>query len=91
MHGKSTYGEFISSEEKIATNILADRLAMLEGYGFLTKSVGEDKKSKFVYGMTEKGIELVPVIMELSIWGSKFNPPGNPGLLRELRNDKEGT
>jgi DNA-binding HxlR family transcriptional regulator len=34
---KSTYGEFLSSDEKIATNILADRLSMLEAYGFVTK------------------------------------------------------
>jgi DNA-binding HxlR family transcriptional regulator len=91
LYGKSTYGEFLSSEEKMATNILADRLSMLEGYGFLKKQVGADKKSKFVYSMTERCIELVPVIMELTIWGSKFNPPGNPNLLKQLMNDKVGT
>jgi DNA-binding HxlR family transcriptional regulator len=88
---KSTYGEFLSSKEKIATNILADRLAMLESNGFLDKKVGEDKKTKFVYSMTEKGIELIPVIMELIIWGSKFNPPGDADLLKKLEKDKVGT
>jgi DNA-binding HxlR family transcriptional regulator len=91
LHEKSTYGEFSSSQEKIATNILADRLSMLEGNGFLSKQVGEDKKSKFVYRITEKGIELVPVIMELALWGSKYNPPGDLNLLKELKNDKAGT
>jgi DNA-binding HxlR family transcriptional regulator len=91
MSGKTTYGEFLGSEEKIATNILADRLSMLEKYGFVNKQVAHDKKSKFVYSMTEKGIELVPVIMELSIWGSKYNPPGNVKLLQDLEQDKEGT
>jgi DNA-binding HxlR family transcriptional regulator len=91
LHGKSTYGEFSSSQEKIATNILADRLSMLEGHEFLSKQVGEDKKSKFVYRITEKGIELVPVIMELTLWGSKYNPPGDLNLLKELKNDKAGT
>lgn len=91
LHGKSTYGEFLSSGEKMATNILADRLSMLESNGFLNKRVGEDKKTKFVYSMTEKGIELIPVIMELAIWGSKFNPPGDVDLLKSLEKDKVGT
>ena len=89
--GKSTYGEFLSSKEKMATNILADRLSMLESNGFLNKQIGEDKKSKFVYTMTEKGIELIPLIMELTIWGSKFNPPGNASLVKELKKNKTGT
>ncbi|HEY0177760.1 MAG TPA: winged helix-turn-helix transcriptional regulator, partial [Pedobacter sp.] len=63
----------------------------LEQYGFLHKQVAADKKSKFVYSMTEKGIELVPVIMELTIWGSKYNPPGNRELIKALQADKEGT
>ncbi|GAB4045751.1 winged helix-turn-helix transcriptional regulator [Spirosoma litoris] len=92
LNGKSTYGEFLSSEEQIATNILADRLSMLETNGFVTKQVAPDKKSKFVYRLTEKGISLVPVIMEIGLWGSLYNPPGlNPQLLQALQQDKEGT
>jgi DNA-binding HxlR family transcriptional regulator len=90
--GKSTYGDFAASAEKIATNILADRLSMLESNGFVTKVVAPDKKSKFVYSLTEKGIALVPIIMEMALWGTKFNPPGmNPELLASLQQDKEGT
>lgn len=91
LYNKSTYGDFLSSEEKIATNILADRLSTLEHYGFITKKVSSEKKNKFLFSMTEKGIELVPVIMELSIWGSKYNPPGDKDLLQALREDKAGT
>ena len=92
LENKSTYGEFLSSKEKIATNILADRLSMLETYGFVTKQVAADKKSKFVYRLTEKGISLVPVILEIGLWGSTFNPPGmNPVLLEALQRDREGT
>ncbi len=40
---KSTYGEFLNSDEKIATNILAVRLTMLYSYGFRTKLVAPDK------------------------------------------------
>jgi DNA-binding HxlR family transcriptional regulator len=90
--GKSTYGEFAASDEKIATNILADRLSMLEANGFVTKLVAPYKKSKFIYRLTEKGIALVPVVIEIGLWGTKYNPPGmNPQLLAALQQDKEGT
>ncbi|GAB3796551.1 helix-turn-helix domain-containing protein [Spirosoma humi] len=89
---KATYGEFMNSAEKIATNILADRLNMLETYGFVTKQVAPDKKSKFLYSPTEKSIALVPVILEIGLWGSKFNPPGlDQSLMNALQTDKEGT
>lgn len=92
LNNKSTYGEFLNSEEQIATNILADRLSMLETNGFVTKQVAADKRSKFIYRLTEKGISLVPVILEIGLWGSTYNPPGlNPNLLQALQQDKEGT
>ncbi|MBD1386704.1 helix-turn-helix transcriptional regulator [Mucilaginibacter rigui] len=88
---KSTYGDFIASEEKIATNILADRLKLLEENGFIKSTVSAEKKNKFIYNLTEKGIDLIPVIMELMVWGSKYNPPGANNLIQELNKDKEGT
>jgi len=93
LEGKSTYGDFLNSKEKIATNILADRLSMLENNGFVTKQVAEDKKSKFTYTLTEKGISLVPVVLEIGLWGSQFNyPTGLTGeLINELKKDREGT
>jgi DNA-binding HxlR family transcriptional regulator len=91
IYGKSTYGEFIQSEEKIATNILADRLALLEQNGFITRRVSTIKKNKVIYGMTEKSVDLVPIIMEYNIWGAKYNPSGDPALLEELSKDKEHT
>jgi DNA-binding HxlR family transcriptional regulator len=91
-NGKTSYGEFLQSSEKIATNILADRLVVLHSQGLIDKKVAGDKKSKFLYLMTEKGIGLIPTIMELTIWGAKFNPyGGNKALLKELKKDKEAT
>jgi DNA-binding HxlR family transcriptional regulator len=52
--GKSTYGQFPQSAEKMATSILADRLAGLEAQGIVSKAVAADKKSKFNYRLTEK-------------------------------------
>jgi DNA-binding HxlR family transcriptional regulator len=89
--GKSSYGDFLSSSEKIATNVLADKLDKLEAYGFVTKKVSAEKKNKFVFTLTPKGIDLVPIIMEMTIWGSTYNPPGNQDLLKALAEDKEGT
>jgi DNA-binding HxlR family transcriptional regulator len=89
---KSSFGEFLQSEEKIATNILADRLSVLESQGIVTKNVASDKKSKYTYSLTEKGISLLPVIMEITIWGAAFNPfGGNKALLKKLKSDKVGT
>lgn len=88
--GKSTYGQFLQSEEKIATNILADRLAVLESQGILSKAVAADKKSKFTYRLTEKGVDIVPLIVELVLWGAKHCPTiVNPSLLEELEAGKD--
>ena len=90
--GKTSYGEFLLSKEKIATNILADRLGALESNGFVSKTVSPENKSKLVYTLTEKGIALLPVILEMTIWGSKFSPAGgNKELLKVLKSDKEKT
>ena len=88
---KSTYGEFLTSQEKIATNILADRLKMLETNGFITSTVSAEKKNKFIYSLTEKGIDLVPVIAELMIWGSKYDSYDVKDIIKKLEQDKEGT
>ncbi|MGN8070997.1 winged helix-turn-helix transcriptional regulator [Mucilaginibacter sp. 22184] len=87
---KSTYGEFLASEEKIATNVLADRLNLLEEHGFIESTVSEEKKNKFIYSLTEKGIDLIPAIAELMVWGSKYNPPGAVDVVKELAKDREG-
>jgi DNA-binding HxlR family transcriptional regulator len=90
--GKSAYGDFLQSDEKVATNILADRLNMLVLNGFITKTASAENKAKFVYNLTEKGISLLPVVIEMSIWGSKNNPfATNTELLSLLKKDKEKT
>ncbi|WP_338874917.1 helix-turn-helix domain-containing protein [Spirosoma sp. SC4-14] len=88
--GKSTYGEFQQSAEKMATNVLADRLAVLESQGLLSKAVAMDKKSKFTYRLTEKGVDTIPILMELLLWGSQHGPSVvEAGLLEELQAGKE--
>jgi len=67
---KKTYGEFLQSEEKIATNILADRLSKLECADLIKCAVDQEKKSKFNYELTEKGIDIVPVLLEIVLWSA---------------------
>jgi len=88
--GKSTYGQFLQSAEKMATNILADRLAGLEAQGIVSKTVAADKKSKFTYRLTEKGLDIVPILVELMLWSAKHCPAiVDPSLLAELQTGKD--
>lgn len=88
--GKSTYGQFLQSAEKMATNILADRLATLEAEGILSKAIAADKKSKFTYRLTEKGVAIVPIVVELILWGAKHCfTIVDPGLLAEFQMGKD--
>src|SRR5690606_28824227 len=69
-----TYGDFLKSPEKIATNILASRLQTLEENGIITKQAHPDSKAKFLYQLTEKGINLLPVVVEINLWAEKYYP-----------------
>lgn len=91
-NGKNTYGEFLNSEEKIATNILADRLALLEWGGIISKHNHPDHKLKIVYTLTEKGLDLVPVLIEIIAWSERHHDvhPNAKQFARQIRNDREG-
>src|ERR1700742_650126 len=72
--GKRHFRELLQSEEKIATNILTDRLAMLEREGILTKSPDPRHKQKHIYSLTAKGIDLLPILIEIGAWSFKYQP-----------------
>ncbi len=74
MRGKSRYQELLSSEEGIATNILADRLARLERQGLISKTDDPNDKRQFRYTPTQKGLDLLPVIFEMAHWSFKYDP-----------------
>jgi len=77
--GKRYYNEFMMSEEEISTNILADRLAMLEKEKIIHKKKDKTHKQRLVYHLTQKGIDLVPVIIEIGLWSEKYARNLNPG------------
>ncbi|MFL5589876.1 MAG: winged helix-turn-helix transcriptional regulator [Ktedonobacteraceae bacterium] len=72
--GKKTYGEFLASEEGIATNILANRLALLEQQGLLVKKPSTTDKRKEEYVLTETGLDLIPVLVEMANWSAEHDP-----------------
>ncbi|MDB5773042.1 MAG: hypothetical protein V7606_4079 [Burkholderiales bacterium] len=72
--GKKTYGEFLESGEGIATNVLAARLAHLEKKGILARGPHESDRRKEVYTLTEKGLGLIPVLLEMSGWSARHDP-----------------
>lgn len=69
---KSTYGDFLKSPEGIATNILASRLQNLEESGIIEKSEHPESKAKILYKLTEKGIDLLPIFVEIYTWAEKY-------------------
>lgn len=87
---KSQFGEFLRSEEKIATNILADRLQRLEHAGLIEKVPGPDRRERTAYTATAKGKDLIPILFEMMLWSAKHDATVNvpPRLLTELKRDK---
>jgi DNA-binding HxlR family transcriptional regulator len=72
--GKRRYGEFADSEEGIATNILADRLAKLEAHGLIVRKAGQDDARSHVYHLTDKALDLAPTLVEMILWSAKHDP-----------------
>ena len=89
---QSTYGDFLKSDEKIATNILASRLLMLEENGIISKQDHHDSKAKVLYKLTEKGINLLPLLIEINLWAEKYCeiPESQKMILNAMKKDKVG-
>lgn len=87
-----TYGDFLKSPEGIATNILASRLQNLEENKLIEKLEHPDSKAKVLYKLTPKGIDLVPVMIEISLWAEKYFhiPEDRKAMLKEVKKDKAG-
>lgn len=88
-----TYGDFLKSDEKIATNILAARLQMLEENEVIVKLNHPESKAKVLYKLTPKGIDLLPLMIEINLWAEKYMtiPAERKAILKELKKDKEGS
>jgi DNA-binding HxlR family transcriptional regulator len=96
--GKRYYRELMRSDEGISTNILAERLARLVDAGVLSKTDDPTHKQKAIYSLTPMGIDLLPIVAQLGIWGRKYLPvnaetgaqakqleKGGPPLLKKIQ------
>ncbi|PCJ36272.1 MAG: transcriptional regulator [Cellvibrionales bacterium] len=89
--GRRYNHEFMEAGEGISTNILARRLVDLERNGIIQKKTDLVKKSKFVYSLTEKGIELMPMMLAMMDWAEKYDPNTEvpESFIKRLRKDPE--
>jgi DNA-binding HxlR family transcriptional regulator len=78
VRGFRTFGDFEQSGEGIATNILAGRLRRLQAAGLVEAEPDPEDRRKVNYRLTEKGIGLAPVMLELLIWGARHENTGAP-------------
>ena len=87
-----TYGDFLKASEGIATNILAARLQVLEENKIIEKLDHPDSKAKVLYRLTRKGIDLLPIILEINLWAEKYFsiPAERKAMLKDVRKDKAG-
>ena len=87
-----TYGDLLKSPEGIATNILASRLLALEQNKIIEKLEHPDSKAKVLYRLTKKGIDLLPIIIEINLWAEKYFsiPADRKAMLKEVKKDKAG-
>ena len=92
--GKTTFKEFMNGPEKIASNILSQRLKWLKNHNILDYRYRKDNKKEKCYYLTHKGIGLYPVMSELMLWSAKnlnneFNDRGKK-VIKSLQKNKKG-
>ena len=88
LRGYRTYKEFLGSYERIATNVLADRLCTLELHGIIQSKVDPGDRRKRIYRLTRKGIDLAPVLTEMVLWAGSHEQTENQALVRLMREQK---
>jgi DNA-binding HxlR family transcriptional regulator len=90
VRGYKTFKQFQRSGEGIATNVLADRLDKLRAAGIISAEAEASDGRRVNYRLTEKGIDLAPVLLELLIWGARHEQTGAPGtVVSEMENNRE--
>ena len=90
LRGFHSYNQFLDSYEGIATNILADRLKRLIAHGIITTRDDPSDGRKLLYVLTDKGIDLAPVLAEMVLWAARHEKTDNQALVRQMQKDKQG-
>jgi len=90
VRGLRSFKEFQASGEGIATNVLADRLEKLQSSGIITAEAEKTDARRVNYRLTEKGIDLAPVLLELLIWGARHEKTAAPcALIDHMEQNRE--
>jgi DNA-binding HxlR family transcriptional regulator len=90
-NGVRTFAGLLGAEERIATNILAERLARLEAMGLVCKSGDGKDRRRFRYTLTRKGIELAPMLVELVLWSARHaKTAAPPEVIAAMTQDPRG-
>ena len=85
------YGDLLRlSDEKIASNILANRLSRLVQTGLLSRTNNPAHKQKAIYSLTEASIQLVPLLAHMGSWGCRFTSPSRQLSVRALLLEEGG-
>lgn len=72
--GKRHFQELKGSDERISSNILADRLSRLVEQGIVTKTDDSSHKQKAIYSLTEMGIAMLPIMAQIGSWSRRYRP-----------------
>lgn len=88
-YDRTRFSDFMPVE-RIATNILADRLSKLESAGIITKERDANLKNQFIYSVTPKGKSLLPLLIEMTLWGLEHDPESlaSKEFVERARNEK---
>jgi DNA-binding HxlR family transcriptional regulator len=90
LHQRQRYKDLLACEEGIATNVLADRLMRLEQRGLITKDRDPADARKYIYQPTELAVGLVPMLLEMIVWGARSSKSGrNSKLITSFKTERE--
>lgn len=90
---KRSYNALLKASEGIATNVLSNRLSSLEASGIVSRSRDPNDGRKHIYCLTEAGIDLIPLLIDMMLWSEKHDPEGLdiPGeFLDKIRQNRQG-
>jgi len=92
LRGHNTYSEFLAAEEKIATNILIDRLKHLEAENIIEKNRDPNNRRSFIYTLSQKGRDLTPILLEIIIWSGAYDKRDFAlhDVLEKIKADRKG-
>src|SRR5258708_26814763 len=86
--GYRSFKEFLNSHERIATNILADRLKRLEKYSIISAAPDPSDGRKMIYSLTPKALGLPPVLTEMVLWAAAPEETATQALVHLLQQAK---